>query len=195
VSTPGIYLDETVMRMCYTHRQLMVVLASELAAEGDELQQQSEYLSGAFSADGAEAGSDMDKHYQEVADSLKQTAEMKYDKALKVLEKLDKELPAENVPYDISSLTEAQLYVQLGLPDKARPILDYLWKHATQYVTYFESFDDREMQQYNERCLRQFGIMRYVRSIYAFDESKKEELEQQQMKLLENFVAKGGKLE
>jgi len=195
VSTPGIYLDETVMRMCYTHRQLMVVLASELAAEGDELQQQSEYLSGAYSADGTEAGIDMGKRYQEVADSLKQTAEMKYDKALKVLEKLDKELPAENVPYDISSLTEAQLYVQLGLPDKARPILDYLWKHATQYVTYFESFDDREMQQYNERCLRQFGIMRYVRSIYAFDESKKEELEQQQMKLLETFVAKGGKLE
>ena len=34
-NTPGIYLDETVMRMCYTHRRLMVKLASHLAAEGD----------------------------------------------------------------------------------------------------------------------------------------------------------------
>ena len=34
-NTPGIYLDETVMRMCYTHRRLMVKLASNLAAEGD----------------------------------------------------------------------------------------------------------------------------------------------------------------
>ena len=32
---PGIYIDETVMRMCYTHRRLMVKLATELIAEGD----------------------------------------------------------------------------------------------------------------------------------------------------------------
>lgn len=31
--TPGIYLDETVMRMCYTHRRLMVKLASHLIME------------------------------------------------------------------------------------------------------------------------------------------------------------------
>ena len=32
---PGLYLDETVMRMCYTHRRLMVQLAMNLMAEGD----------------------------------------------------------------------------------------------------------------------------------------------------------------
>ncbi len=37
VNTPGIYLDETVMRMCYTHRRLMVKLASELLEEGDSV--------------------------------------------------------------------------------------------------------------------------------------------------------------
>ncbi len=35
VSSPGIYLDETVMRMCYTHRRLMAQLALHLAEEGD----------------------------------------------------------------------------------------------------------------------------------------------------------------
>jgi hypothetical protein len=34
VSTPGIYLDETVMRMCHTHRRLLAQLALSLANEG-----------------------------------------------------------------------------------------------------------------------------------------------------------------
>ena len=36
-NTPGIYLDETVMRMCYTHRRLLVKLASNLIEEGDSV--------------------------------------------------------------------------------------------------------------------------------------------------------------
>ena len=34
---PGIYLDETVMRMCYTHRRIMAKLAVELIAEGKNM--------------------------------------------------------------------------------------------------------------------------------------------------------------
>lgn len=33
---PGLYIDETVMRMCYTHRRLYVQLAQHLLAEGDK---------------------------------------------------------------------------------------------------------------------------------------------------------------
>ena len=33
---PGLYLDETVMRMCYTHRRLFTQLAMNLMAEGDK---------------------------------------------------------------------------------------------------------------------------------------------------------------
>ena len=36
VSQPGIYLDETVMRMCYTHRRLLSQLASHLISEGKD---------------------------------------------------------------------------------------------------------------------------------------------------------------
>ena len=35
IDKPGIYLDETVMRMCYTHRRIMARLALELISEGD----------------------------------------------------------------------------------------------------------------------------------------------------------------
>ena len=34
VDKPGVYLDETVMRMCFTHRNLMATLAANLAEEG-----------------------------------------------------------------------------------------------------------------------------------------------------------------
>jgi len=34
LETPGLYLDETVMRMCYTHRHLLATLAVELIREG-----------------------------------------------------------------------------------------------------------------------------------------------------------------
>ena len=36
LSTPGLYLDETVMRMCYTHRTLMAQLAMNLITEGKD---------------------------------------------------------------------------------------------------------------------------------------------------------------
>ena len=36
VSKPGIYLDETVMRMCYTHRRLLSLLAMNLVQEGKD---------------------------------------------------------------------------------------------------------------------------------------------------------------
>ncbi len=38
VDKPGIYLDETVMRMCYTHRRMMAKLATELINEGKKEQ-------------------------------------------------------------------------------------------------------------------------------------------------------------
>lgn len=38
LSTPGLYLDETIMRMCYTHRRLLAQLANELIAEGKKAQ-------------------------------------------------------------------------------------------------------------------------------------------------------------
>ena len=37
-NTPGIYFDETVMRMCFTHRRLMAMLALHLAEEGKNKQ-------------------------------------------------------------------------------------------------------------------------------------------------------------
>lgn len=92
-SMPGIYLDETVSRMCTTHRRCFAKLATQLIAEG------------------------------------------KKDKALKVLERCDKEIPSYNLPYSYSewSFDIANAYLQCGRKDKAEKIYNQL---ETTYKEY-----------------------------------------------------------
>lgn len=92
-SMPGIYLDETVSRMCTTHRRCFAKLATQLIAEG------------------------------------------KKDKALKVLERCEKEIPSYNLPYSYSewSFDIANAYLQCGRKDKAEKIYNQL---ETTYKEY-----------------------------------------------------------
>ena len=170
VSEPGVYLDETVMRMCLTHRQLMVELASHLMAAGDSV------------------------------------------RAEEVLDKLDKEIPAYNVPYDLdsriinysgqdviytsgASLTAADLYIQLNDYEKARPILEYFWKRANQYADYYLSLDQSRFRMTNNECLKQFSqMLRVITSYYSFDEAAAAQKEQELQDRLAQFGTKGGDL-
>ena len=176
VKTKGIYLDETVMRMCLTHRMLMVDLANHLAEEGQD------------------------------------------EKALKVLEKMDQELPEYNVPYDMdsreidgrrlryqdgkqaiyssgSSYREALLYIDLGKEDKARPILDYFWKRATQFLAFYMALSPKYFAADNIKCLEQFNVMaNVIRAYYSFDEDKAMQYNEQLQKRQTEFISLGGKI-
>lgn len=92
-SMPGIYLDETISRMCTTHRRCFAKLATQLIAEG------------------------------------------KKNKALKVLERCEKEIPSNNLPYSYSewSFDIANAYLQCGRKDKAEKIYNQL---ETTYKEY-----------------------------------------------------------
>jgi len=175
--TKGIYLDETVTRMCLTHRMLMVDLASHLSDEGKD------------------------------------------DKALKVLEKLDSVLPAYNIPYDIdsreidgrrlgfqdgksaiytigSSYREALLYAKLSKPEKARPIIDQLWRRCNQYLDFYLSMSSRDFMGSQIECLKQFNAMTtLLRAYYSIDEKKAEECADQLEKRCGEFAMKGGDLD
>ena len=177
VSTKGVYLDETVTRMCLTHRMLLVDLANHLMDEGQN------------------------------------------DKALKVLERLDKELPAYNVPYDMdsrelegrrlgyqdgktaiyssgSSYREALLYVELGQEEKARPILDYFWKRANQMLTFYLSLNQHSFHIEEISCLKQLNVMlSVIRAYFSFDEAKATELNNQLQQRCAQFELKGGNLD
>ena len=95
----GIYLDQTVMRMCYTHRKLMGELATNLVNED------------------------------------------KLDKARKVLEKAEKEIPEYNVPmnYISGGMDFLNAWGSLGNKKRAIEIADKLWNEAEQYVNWYMS--------------------------------------------------------
>ena len=135
VKTKGIYLDETVMRMCYTHRRYLVDLAQALISEGQQTDDE-----------GVKAE--------------------KYSKAAKVLEKIDTELPAENVPHDYMSrsIDEASCYAQLGMKEQAQLIFDQLWMKACQYMDFYLSLDEPKFKANLNGCRTQFYIMQRINS-------------------------------
>ena len=119
LSKPGLYIDETVMRMCYTHRRLFGQLALHLIAEGQKA------------------------------------------KALKVLQKAEKELPTYNIPMNYMSGGNdiAHAYALLGQKKKALEIINQVWKNASQYEQYYLSEEGVWFQGSQRDCLMQLSIM------------------------------------
>lgn len=119
LSKPGLYIDETVMRMCYTHRRLFGQLALHLIAEGQRA------------------------------------------KALKVLQKAEKELPTYNIPMNYMSGGNdiARAYAMLGQKKKALEIINQVWKNASQYEQYYLSEEGIRFQGSQRDCLMQLSIM------------------------------------
>lgn len=119
LSKPGLYIDETVMRMCYTHRRLFGQLALHLIAERQKA------------------------------------------KALKVLQKAEKELPTYNIPMNYMSGGNdiARAYAMLGQKKKALEIINQVWKNASQYEQYYLSEEGIRFQGSQRDCLMQLSIM------------------------------------
>ena len=147
LSAKGLYLDETVTRMCYTHRNLMATLALQLIAEE------------------------------------------KSDKALKVLEKAEKEIPTYNVAHNFrsGSLDIAQAYALLGKDAKAKEVINDLWKTAAQYLEWYMSLNDNRFSQSHNECITQLYVMqRLNRTTEMIDKA----LAEKQMKQIENYFAR-----
>lgn len=125
LKTKGLYLDETIMRMCYTHRRLFGMLALQLIAEN------------------------------------------KKDKALKVLQKAEKEIPAYNVPLNYMSggADIAKAYALLGQKQKALDAINAAWKEACQYETYYLSLDGTKFAISQRDCMIQLSIMSQLSEI------------------------------
>jgi len=125
ISRPGIYLDETILRMCHNHRDLMGRLAKNLYEEG------------------------------------------KFDKALAVLQKCEKEIPYYNVPAPAkfapySSFDIAETYALLGKKAQALNILNELWKSSEQYITYYLSFSGNRFATTQREAMTQFYVMQQI---------------------------------
>ena len=153
LSTPGLYIDETLMRMCYTHRRLFGRLAIALAAEG------------------------------------------KNEKALKVLQKAEKEIPEYNIPmnYMSGAFDMAQAYAALGKNKKALEILHKVWTDAYQYATYYLTLEGQRFASANRDFMVQLTILNQIHELTQHIDAKlaKKEGAEVQAKL-NQFIGKGG---
>lgn len=153
MSTPGVYIDETVMRMCNTHRRLFAQLALNLIAEG------------------------------------------KNDKALKVLNKCMKELPAYNIPMDFMSggTDLAKAYALLGNKKEASAIVDSVWKNAYEHATYYLSLNGANFAMSQRDVMTQLYILNNVRLVTEMFDMKKSKTQVDAIhRLTEVYYDKGG---
>ena len=124
VSQPGIYLDETVRRMCSTHRNMFSILVKQLLIEADQLQYEGK---------------------------TKEAAE-KRAKALKAMRKCKEVLPAANIPYDQFDSDIANLWLQLGQKQEAARVASYCGQNALQYLRWASTLSDRRMELVLSDC-------------------------------------------
>ena len=153
LNKPGLYIDETVARMCYTHRREMADLALHLIAKGEKA------------------------------------------KALKVLQKAEKEIPYYNVPisYMSGSGDMAEAYTLLGQKAKARQLYDALWKISMQYANYYMSLPSRYFDMSQSSCKMHFQIMmNLVNANDHTDRSWANKHAQQLNGLMNRFASLGG---
>ena len=118
ISNPNIYLDETVMRMCNTHRRIIAELVSQLLKEG------------------------------------------KNDKAYKLLQKAEKEIPSTTVPHSwlSGSLEIAHAWQLLGQNKKSAAISADVAEKSCEYIEWYYSCSTR----YAKNSLRDIRTQLYT---------------------------------
>ena len=120
VNNPDIYLDETVYRMCLTHRRMFSILAQDLVLKGDK------------------------------------------ERALKVLEKIDKEIPGNVVSYadNLGGSTElANSWLACGKTQKAVDILHTVARSSEQYLNWYINYSPDKLAANGRECASHIGDM------------------------------------
>ena len=153
LSRKGVYIDETIMRMCYTHRRIMAQLALHLIAEGDK------------------------------------------QKANKVLQKAEKELPAYNIPYNYMNggLDIARAYAMLGQTAKAKEVANAVWTNSQQYLNWYMSLDGTRFANSMNDCMFHIYILRQAAGVMAMADKKlASQMEGKLNMLFKQYQEKGG---
>ena len=123
---PGLYIDETTQRMCYTHRRWFANLITNLVREG------------------------------------------KKDKALKALDKCEKEIPSYNVSHDAGSgsLEIVSAFISCGQSDKAAKICSELEKKSIEYANWYLSLSDSRFAAAYSDCYQHISILASIAKDY-----------------------------
>ena len=84
-----------------------------------------------------------------------------------MLQKVEKEIPAYNVPLNYMSggADIAKAYALLGQKQKALDAINAAWKEACQYETYYLSLDGTKFAISQRDCMIQLSIMSQLSEI------------------------------
>jgi hypothetical protein len=114
---------------------------------------------------------------------------------LKVLQKVEKEIPEYNIPVNYMSggLDMAQAYAFLGNKAKAKHYLNAVVNNCTQYLNWYLSLDGDRFNQSMGDCLRQFTMMQQAEIVArSIDNKTKNELTNKTNRLYRLYLGKGG---
>ena len=145
----GLYIDETTMRMCNTHRRWFSLLIRSL----------------------------MDEAYDHKIDGDSTKCDEKRAMALKALEKCEEEIPYYNVPCDpfSGSIEMANAYLQLGKLDKAEIIINALHKRSTEYIQWYLSLSDRNFKTVYSECYTELYTLSNLIDLYRMAQESGED--------------------
>ncbi len=121
--------------------------------------------------------------------------EKQIDKAKKVMEKCEVEIPEYNVPIDFISggLDMANIFAILGQKDKAKRYLDLVWKDARQYLDYYMQLSSNRFQQSHNECMTHFYALQRSLEVYnRVDQKARQEHELEFNNLAVQYQSKGG---
>ena len=115
-----------------------------------------------------------------------------------MLEKCEKEIPSYNVPHDFQSgsIDMARAYADIGNTEKAREVVDALWKNSDQSVTFYNSLPANLFPTcISSSQFHMFYVMRHLIDIAsAFDMDLAEQYDSQLAEHLDTYIRKGGTL-
>ena len=139
-------------------------------------------------------------HRREMAQlAMNLILEGKRDKALKVLQKAEKELPTYNLPLSFSYIKGgpiiADAYAMLGNKAKSEAMYNEMWKTSVQYVNYYLSLPERLFSMNTSSCAMHLQILyQYVQANEKNNPKWANSHNEELMRLFKAYEARGGKV-
>ena len=163
----GLYIDETTMRMCYTHRRLLAQTARQLIAENKYKKAFNILMKACKEIPSYNVPVNYMSGGLDIAE------------AFALLGKQDMSYALYN-SWDVS---------------EGKEYLEDVWKNAYQYLRYYLSLDNNRFMQAQDDCIRQIMIMQKTCEVAGMiDKDLTKEYEKQLKRLYASYYGRGGQM-
>ena len=163
----GLYIDETTMRMCYTHRRLLAQTARQLIAENKYKKAFNILMKACKEIPSYNVPVNYMSGGLDIAEAFALLGKQNMSYAL----------------YNSWDVSEGKKY------------LEDVWKNAYQYLRYYLSLDNNRFMQAQNDCIRQIMIMQKTCEVAGMiDKDLTKEYEKQLKRLYASYYGRGGQM-